>query len=102
MDLTLDQLSYVLTRKFDKLELGVDACLVCPAKGPDENGVYTPIPGAYIIWWNVDSIPKPTTEELDSWWEVLKDQYNSDPTRDDSDMSKYLRSQRNITINTDI
>jgi hypothetical protein len=107
MNFSTDQLSYILERKFINLQVGNQALIVCSAIGPNENGAYIPVNDAYIIQWNLSYIPKPTTEELEQWWEVLEDQYNSDPSRIDSDMYKLVNGVEYnrpvpVTVNMDI
>lgn len=106
MNFTLDQLSYVLERKFNNLVVGQDALIGCSSIGPDDRGRFIPQDDAYILQWNVKQIPQPTMEDLDKWWDVLKDQYNSDPSRPDSEMFKMINGNMftipPITINEDI
>ena len=107
MNFTTDQLSYVLERKFIGLVPGRDALLICSADGPDEYGRYTAIADASIVQWNVPYLPKPTDTELETWWNILEAQYQSDPSRIDSAMYKMVNDvggviDKQITINTDI
>jgi hypothetical protein len=107
MNFTTDQLSYVLERKFIGLIPGRDALLICTAEGPDDRGRYNAIADASIVQWNIPYIPKPTDEELATWWAILEEQYQSDPSRVDSAMYKMVNDVTNtpdkqITINSDI
>lgn len=107
MSFTLDQLSYILERKFNNLIVGQDALIGCTVEGPTDRGLYVPNKDACIHQWNVTNFPQPTTEDLDKWWGVLEDQYESDPERPDSAMFKLIHGENtnalpSITMNEDI
>lgn len=107
MNLSTDQLSYILERKYTGLVPGRDALIICSAEGPDEYGRYTAIDDAKIIQWNIPYLPTPTDEELATLWATLEEQYQSDPSREGSAMWKLVNAQpsatlNQITINADI
>jgi hypothetical protein len=88
--LTLDQLSYVLERKYKNIIIGHDAIISCSVNLSDDNRKYIKNPDAEITEWRLLDIDKPSDDLLGELWNKLKDQYNSDPTRVDSDMYKYI------------
>jgi hypothetical protein len=104
--LTADQLAYVLERKYVGIRIGVDALVTCTVTMErDEYGELPSNNDGFIAEWNLKDIPKPTVEQIMQWWEILSEQYHSDPQRIDSDMRKFVRSKQpkpTITINEDI
>ena len=107
MNISLDQLSYVLERKFININVGQDVQLACSAQLPDEYGNIGLNDDAWITEWRIPSIPKPTDDDISSWWDKLKDQYHSNPDRPDSLMNKYMEKNRivqrpTIMINNEI
>lgn len=101
MNLTIDQLTYILQRKFTNIVPGKDF-IVSATIADDTKTVNT---DASIIEWNIDYISKPTDEELSKYWDILKDQYNSDESRVDSEMFKLVYGKqvnKRIVINEDI
>lgn len=107
MNLTIDQLTYILERKYTNIKVGGDVLIVCTVTRNPEDGTFTPNNDAHIIEWYVPHISKPTVDELANLWDILKDQYNSDPVRPDSEMAIMLRkNEKNgkpkITVNPDI
>jgi len=104
MQLTADQLSYVLERKYVGLIVGTHVLITGQrATELDEYGDPINLPVGQIAEWNVKNIPQPNEEEIERLWSILEDQYHSDPDRMDSDMHKFMRSRErqkiNITIN---
>ena len=107
MHLSLDQLSYILERKYINIDIGVDVQLACTAQPPDEFGNHVLNNDAWITEWKLSYIPKPSYEDLEKWWGVLEEQYHSNPDRPDSQMHKYMHSSRvskkpTIIINSEI
>lgn len=104
--LTADQLAYVLERKYVGIRIGVDALVTCTVNMErDEYGELPSNNDGFIAEWNLKDIPKPSVEQIMQWWEILSEQYHSDPQRIDSDMRKFVRSKQpkpTITINEDI
>jgi hypothetical protein len=93
--MTVDQLIYILERKFHNIRNQIDFIVACHTSHTRINDIFEQIIGdAYILEWRIDYIPQPNTEEISNWWKVLEEQYNSDPTRPDSNMVKYLNSRK--------
>ena len=109
MNLTTDQLSYILERKYTNIQIGNDVLIVCTVT-PTETGEFIQSDDAHIIEWRLRNFPQPSEEEIDRIWQLVKDQYNSDPSRSDSEMSNFLRATNKtnktnkpiIKLNTDL
>ena len=101
MNLTLDQLAYILERKYKNIQFGKDVIITCTVKEDSvENNA-----DATISFWNIDYITKPSEKDIETYWNILKEQYHSDETRIDSDMYKFINSKKEeikIEINEDI
>lgn len=107
MELTTDQLTYILERKYTNIRIGSDVMIVCTVQPQMENGSYIQNKDAHIIEWHIPQIPQPTVDEIERLWDILKDQYNSDPARPDSEMYHILRAgssqgKMKIKVNPDL
>lgn len=105
MNLTTDQLSYILERKYQNIKIGQDVLIVCSSCM--ENNTLISNPDAFIIEWYLPNIPQPSVQELEITWNNIKDQYNSDPNREDSEMALFLKQRDvkfkpTVIINEDI
>ena len=107
MNLTVDQLQYVLERKYQGIRLGVDVVVV----GTVTEDVSHPEgfinnPDAKILEWKIDNVPQPDDAEIDRLWGILKDQYDVEGHRIDSQMYQFIHyrdwSGPTITINEDL
>lgn len=97
--MTIDQLSYVLERKYINIRIHHDVIIACLTDHQMIDGTFhQTISDAFISEWRIDYIDRPTNGELDLWWELLKDQYNSDPYRPDSEMSQFLNSRSSTKL----
>ena len=98
MNMTADQLNYVLERKYKNIRIGMDVVVVCTVTNDlSQPEGFVNNPDAVILEWNVEGIAQPDETELNRLWDVLKDQYHSDATRHDSDMYNFVNF-RNYTI----
>lgn len=88
--MTLDQLVYVLERKYKNIIIGNDLLVVCTSRSSDDGRFMINNDDAHLVRWVIPNIMEPTQEQLEEWWDKLKEQYNSDPTRVDSDMYKII------------
>ncbi|PPD55715.1 MAG: hypothetical protein CTY12_00215 [Methylotenera sp.] len=92
--MTIDQLTYVLERKYINILINTDVSIALDTShtfGPNGE-VQQYESDAYIIEWRLD-LEQPTTEQLNQWWNLLKDQYNADPYRPDSEMAAFLKTR---------
>lgn len=87
--MTQDELSYILERKFQNIIINKDVVITSNynSGGIVEND-------AFIFEWNVGYIDKPTIEDLNKWWDVLKEQYDADPKMPNSKISQYLKHKQ--------
>jgi hypothetical protein len=108
MRLTLDQLCYVLERKYNGIRIGIDVH-VTETTTPDithPTGMRSD-ENATILSWNISQIPEPSIDQIQKMWSVLEEQYHSDPTRRDSKMYFYVNykdwdANNFITVNEEI
>jgi hypothetical protein len=92
-----DELSYILERKFQNIVINKDV-IITSNYNPNGNAEND----AFIFEWNISYIDKPTIEDLNKWWDVLKEQYDADPKMPNSKISQYLKQkqeQLSILIN---
>lgn len=106
MQLTSDQLAYVLERKFIGIQVGKDVIVYCTGSMDNDNE-FVHNADAVLSEWKLKEIAKPSDEEIMGWWEKIKEQYHSDPYRPDSEMYLYLKQKEKqsrppILINEDI
>lgn len=99
--MTLDQLSYILERKYNNIRIGSDVIIICTTTRSENGRFLIKNPDACIAEWNINDIPQPTVENIHKWWTILEEQYNSDPSRVDSKMYAYLNKDqyKDITEN---
>ena len=88
--MTLDQLCYVLERKYKNIKIGQDVLVICSTSVSDESNMLIRVPDARLMNWKVKHIQEPSQENLEEWWGILSEQYHSDPSRMDSDILKRL------------
>lgn len=100
--ITADQLSYILERKFIDSLPGED--YVITESLVEEDRKLQPAGDAVIAEWFLPDIDKPTTEQIEQWWEKLYDEYHGDPQREDSKMAQFYkeRNKRTVTVNEEI
>lgn len=93
--MTQDQLAYILERKFGNISIHHDVIISTHAfisgssHQPDLMNT-----DVFIAEWRIEHIPKPSTEQLKEWWNILREQYMADPSRPDSDMFIYLKNKQ--------
>lgn len=108
MNMTIDQLLYVLQRKYTGIRPGIDFILT----GTIEPDINEPTgtrnnKDASIFQWNLTNIEQPSEQELQRLWSILEQQYHSEPARPDSELFKFTNFRNysanpNITINEDL
>lgn len=105
MNLTVEQLAYVLHRKYQNINPNTDYSLeeTMSEDSSNETG-WISNGDARIVEWKIETVKQPTESELKKAWEILEPQYNADPTLSDSKLAKYLRrrNQKNVVVNEDL
>jgi hypothetical protein len=87
MNLTSDQLAYILERRYLNIKIGTDVVIKSTAsQDPDHPYGWRNNKDAEILEWKVQDYPEPSEQEISRLWGILEDQYNSDPYRMDSQM----------------
>lgn len=106
INISKDQLSYVLERKYPGIKVGSDVIiretttsdLTC-SRG------YVSNKDAHIVQWNI-GVPQPSDEDLDRMWTFLEPQFNSDMNQYESELFKYLNPKEfelnRVTVNEDL
>jgi len=88
--LTLDQLSYVLERKYKNIRIGSDVIISCTVTLAPDGRQYIYNSDAAIVEWRITNIGQPTDELIHDLWNKLQEQYNSNPYRVDSELYKII------------
>lgn len=104
IELTLDQLSYILERKYINCSPGEDFVLTENVEHNPETGRPEPQRNAQIREWHMEGVDQPSDEYLQRLWERLKEEYHGRPNREDSEMAQFMakRNPRKITINEEL
>lgn len=103
----VDQLSYVLQRKYNRSQPGVDYVLAeTIIDEKDELGRLKGKGDARIVQWDLD-LPQPSEEYLNKLWTVLEEEYHGQPDRENSQMFIFLELRRMkedppVTLNEDL
>lgn len=103
----VDQLSYTLQRKYNRVRPGFDFVLAeTVTEKRDELGRPMGKGDARIVEWYLD-FPQPTPEYLDQLWKMLEEEYHGHPDRENSRMFMFLELRRlqqepKVTINEDL
>jgi hypothetical protein len=90
--MTLDQLQYIIERKYNNIIFGSDVIIACTLSRSEDGRRLINNQDAFIVEWNINYIEKPSEKELDVLWCKLSEQYHSDPARVDSDMFKHINN----------
>ena len=94
--MTLDQLAYILQRKYKNIAIGSDAIIVCSTEKSADGRQFIHLPDARITQWNITYVAQPSDSELNILWERLQEQYHSDPLRRDSEITQFLEPKEPI------
>lgn len=90
--MTLDQLQYIIERKYNNIKMGSDVIIACTLTKTTDGRQLIKNSDAKIIEWNINYLNKPSDSEIDDLWNKLSDQYHADPTRIDSAMYKHTNT----------
>lgn len=100
--MTLDQLQYIIERKYNNIIFGSDVIIACTLSRSEDGRRLINNQDAFIVEWNINYIEKPSEKDLIALWDKLSEQYHADPARIDSDMFKHINNINNVVLDVTV